>query len=83
MTADGMTCDNIDECVDGPGPCDPNATCMDMPGTFSCTCNAGYMGDGRMCAVLPYDIGEADADADTIRDMEELYENQFYWLLTQ
>lgn len=31
-------------------PCSPNATCIDTPGSFTCTCNPGYTGDGfRLC----------------------------------
>ena len=30
--------------------CSEFATCTDTgPGTFTCTCNEGYTGDGRIC----------------------------------
>jgi alpha-tubulin suppressor-like RCC1 family protein len=29
--------------------CDANATCTDSPGSFSCSCNAGFKGDGTTC----------------------------------
>ncbi|MEJ7596839.1 MAG: DUF4215 domain-containing protein [Kofleriaceae bacterium] len=38
-----------DEGGRGPADCDPNATCTNTPGTFSCACNAGYVGDGVTC----------------------------------
>jgi len=47
---DGMTCTNVDECTTGAAMCDPNATCMDEPGSFTCTCDMGYAGDGTTCA---------------------------------
>ncbi|MCA9656464.1 MAG: hypothetical protein KC501_41555 [Myxococcales bacterium] len=50
------------------------------------------MGPGAICVTnggrvivngfLPYDLGDADADGDMIRDVEELYENQYYRLMT-
>ena len=38
---------DIDECTDGSDDCDAQATCADTVGSFTCTCNAGYTGDGR------------------------------------
>ena len=38
---------DIDECVSN--PCHPNATCTNKNGTFTCECDAGYMGDGFIC----------------------------------
>ena len=39
---------DVDECVEQ-SPCDLNATCTNTPGSYSCSCNEGYSGDGRMC----------------------------------
>ena len=40
---------DIDECTVGTANCDSNATCTDTEGSFTCTCNAGYTGDGTSC----------------------------------
>jgi len=46
---------DIDECAPETNPCDPNAYCYGTPGgtpeTAQCTCNTGYVGDGRVCAL--------------------------------
>jgi hypothetical protein len=43
-------CNEIDECADGTAGCNPNATCSNSPpGSFTCTCNPGYVGDGFTC----------------------------------
>jgi hypothetical protein len=40
----------IDHCAAGTDLCDPNATCtFTGPGTYDCTCNPGYVGDGFTC----------------------------------
>ena len=40
---------DIDECTLGLNNCDDNATCTDTEGSFFCTCNVGYTGDGVNC----------------------------------
>ncbi|XP_065197198.1 slit homolog 1 protein-like [Sycon ciliatum] len=49
------TCHNIDECVRGNHACHYNAMCNDTVGNFTCTCNAGYYGDGGQCTVVTSD----------------------------
>ena len=39
---------DIDECSQG-SPCDSNATCVNNAGSFTCTCNSGYSGNGTTC----------------------------------
>ena len=40
---------DVDECENETHNCDQNATCTDTDGSFSCTCNDGYVGDGVNC----------------------------------
>ena len=40
---------DIDECAAGTHNCAEGATCVDTDGSFTCTCNAGYTGDGVNC----------------------------------
>jgi len=47
---EGVTCEtDINECSDGTDNCDENATCTNIPGSFTCECNPGYEGDGTVC----------------------------------
>lgn len=42
-------CSDIDECSDpeeSGALCHPNATCVNLPGTWTCVCNHGFIGDG-------------------------------------
>ncbi len=40
---------DIDECNGSVQHCDDNAGCTNIDGSFSCTCIAGYSGDGFSC----------------------------------
>ena len=40
---------DIDECTDNTHNCDDNAVCTNTIGSFICTCNIGYAGDGHTC----------------------------------
>ena len=40
---------DIDECAADIDTCDTNASCMNVGGSFTCTCNPGYSGDGLTC----------------------------------
>ena len=44
-----MTFSDIDECLNGTHNCDINAYCTNADGSFNCTCNPGYMGNGTHC----------------------------------
>ena len=41
-------CEDVDECGLG-HDCDQNSTCVNIAGGFTCTCNPGYIADGRTC----------------------------------
>ena len=41
-------CEDNDECLLG-HKCDQNANCVNSEGGFSCSCNTGYAGDGKIC----------------------------------
>ena len=40
--------EDINEC-NGTNDCDENAQCNNTIGSYSCTCNVGYVGDGLNC----------------------------------
>ena len=40
---------DIDECERGTHQCDINAACTDNIGSYDCSCNTGYFGDGFTC----------------------------------
>ena len=41
---------DVDECVAGTHQCDVNAACINSIGSYACSCNNGYMGDGITCS---------------------------------
>ena len=44
------SCIDIDECAsDDTNNCSPNANCTDTTGSYHCTCNEGFSGDGFTC----------------------------------
>jgi hypothetical protein len=48
-TATGGKCVDKNECLQTPSPCSPQADCKDLPGSFQCTCKAGFAGNGFTC----------------------------------
>lgn len=50
MSGDGNTiCGDTNECAIGIADCDYNAKCINHVGSYSCQCNPGFEGDGRVC----------------------------------
>ena len=52
---------DIDECLND--PCDTNATCLNANGSFICTCNDHFSGNGLDCTKLcenGYQLNESD-----------------------
>ena len=41
---------DINECDQNMHGCDSNATCTNTNGSFTCSCNDGYSGDGMTCS---------------------------------
>ena len=44
-----ITYTDIDECEQGTHDCNANATCMNTPGSYNCTCNFRFTGNGHNC----------------------------------
>ena len=40
---------DMDECSSNSHGCDVNAVCSNTHGSHTCTCKAGYTGDGKSC----------------------------------
>ena len=40
---------DADECTNGNHDCDANADCTNTVGSFTCTCQSGFTGDGNTC----------------------------------
>ena len=50
FTGNGISCLDIDECVNNMDNCDTNATCVNAQGSFGCSCKNGYVLKGTLCS---------------------------------
>jgi len=50
---------DLDECSTHTHNCDVNADCINTVGSYSCTCKAGYSGDGQTCT----DVDECSSNS--------------------
>lgn len=41
---------DVNECTEATDNCHDDATCTNTKGSFACTCNQGYSGNGVSCA---------------------------------
>ena len=48
----------MDECAASTHQCDKNAECTNVEGSYECSCDEGFLGNGRSC----FDIDECDLD---------------------
>lgn len=67
---------DINECDLSPSPCSRYASCENMEGTYNCTCNDGYRGDGHHCA----DIDECAEGERRKTQISLIYEKQPFLL---
>lgn len=40
---------DVDECEIGAHNCDMHASCLNVPGSFKCSCREGWVGNGIKC----------------------------------
>ena len=43
---------DIEECSQTPSPCHGHATCKELQGSFNCSCDEGFTGNGTYCEGL-------------------------------
>jgi len=48
----GYGCVDNDECTLGTDDCDDNATCENTSGSYTCSCDQGFYGDGTSCKAI-------------------------------
>ncbi len=54
-TCDKTLLSDINECTAGEmNSCSTYANCTNLPGSYLCTCNKGYQGDGIHCEGIPF-----------------------------
>eukprot|EP00808_Paulinella_micropora_P023080 g13075.t1 len=58
------SCEDVNECIDN--PCSSHGTCENIPGSFICTCQGGFWGNGRVCIVPRCDDGLRSGDEEGV-----------------
>ena len=53
-----MTCADTDECALGLHNCDDNASCINLYGSYECSCDNGFTGNGENC----FDVDECEIE---------------------
>ena len=48
-SANGLICEELDECATGVDNCSGNADCTNTDGAYTCQCHAGFTGNGFQC----------------------------------
>ena len=70
-----LNCVDVNECADDTDDCGENATCGNNVGSFTCTCNNGFTGDGRVCEPLVSPTGYKVGATNTCVDVNECSTN--------
>ena len=47
-----FNCVDVDECELGFHECHANAACTDLEGSYDCTCDEGFYGNGWTCNLI-------------------------------
>jgi len=48
---------DINECQNKSNSCHADATCYNTVGSYKCSCNTGYEGDGYTCSGMSTEVG--------------------------
>lgn len=56
LSGEPTVCEDVNECSDGTATCHADAACTNIPSSFECECNEGFVGNGYDCE----DACEAD-----------------------
>ena len=62
LSGDGFNCEDINECQLKTYSCSKNAACFNTKGTYLCSCNAGFYGEGEECFDIDECTGEHNCD---------------------
>ena len=66
-------CDDDDECF-GNNTCHAHSTCSNSVGSYFCTCNSGWVGDGQECVVEVFGSGSGAFSGDDSGSGQRLFQ---------